>query len=159
MWQFALSLTRGTASVSVNIPSRKLVMAAAKTKPFLHYVEDLMAEKSAILSKAQAVMTMGLEETAQPIWASAASYEERIAALLDADGDILEAAVHRISAASCFQKAGDPSRAMNLYRAALAGPLRSVTRKEVEEMLNQCLALLLGPPPPGASEAPVVPDE
>ena len=83
-----------------------------------------MAEKTAVLSKAQALTTIGLPETAQPLWASAAAYEERIASLLDAQGNGLEAAVHRISAASCYQKAGDPSRATNLYRAALAGPLR-----------------------------------
>src|SRR5262249_53879895 len=122
-------------------------------------VDDLLARKSSILSKAQALTTMGLAETAQPVWASGASYEERIASLLDAYGDSLEAAVHRISAASCYQKAGDPSRATNLYRAALAGPLRPVTRKEVEEMLNQCLALLLGSPPPGPIETPATPDE
>jgi hypothetical protein len=85
---------------------------------------------------------IGQLETTQALWTSAASYEERIAALLDARGDSLEAAVQRISAASCYQKAGDLSRATNLYRAALAGPLRPVTRKEVEAMLNECLALL-----------------
>jgi hypothetical protein len=101
-----------------------------------------MAEKSAVLSKAQALATMGMTETAQPLWAAAASLEERIAPLLDADGEDLEAAVHRISAASCYEKAGDPSRAINLYRAALAGPLRAVTRQEVEGMLAACLARL-----------------
>jgi hypothetical protein len=123
-------------------------MAKAKTKKSARQVEELMAKKSGILSKAQALATMGLGETAQPLWASAASYEERIASLLDAHGDRLEAAVHRISAASCYQKAGDPSRATTLYRAALAGPLREVTRKEVEEMLSACLKLLLKATPP-----------
>jgi hypothetical protein len=107
-------------------------------------VEELLAEKSAVLSKAQALTTIGLPETAQPLWAAAASYEERIAALLDAHGDSLEAAVHRISAASCYHKAGDPSRATNLYRAALAGPLREVTRQEVEAMLAESLESLTG---------------
>ncbi|HJT76562.1 MAG TPA: hypothetical protein VJ739_05105 [Gemmataceae bacterium] len=105
-------------------------------------VEELMAESSAVLSKAQALTAMGLGETAQPLWASAASLQERIAPLLDADGEALEAAVHRMSAASCYEKAGDPSRAANLYQAALAGPLRAVTRKEVEGMLAACLARL-----------------
>ena len=117
-----------------------------KPKTSSHHVEKLMAEKTGILTKAQTLTTMGLPETAQPLWASAASYEERIASLLDAHGERLEASVHRISAASCYQKAGDPSRATNLYRAALAGPLREVTRNEVEGMLSECLALLLTPP-------------
>jgi hypothetical protein len=118
-------------------------MAKAKGKPSSRQVEELMAKKSGILSKAQALTTIGLPETAQPLWASAASYEERIASLLDAHGESLEAAMHRISAASCYQKAGDPSRATNLYRAALAGPLRESTRNDVEAMLKECLTLLM----------------
>jgi hypothetical protein len=116
----------------------------AKAKRFLALVEELLAEKSAILSQAQALTAMGMGQSAQPLWASAAALEERIAPLLDANGDHLEAAVHRISAASCYDKAGDQGRATNLYRAALAGPLRDVTRKEVEAMLAACLARLKG---------------
>jgi hypothetical protein len=107
-------------------------------------VEELLAEKSTVLSQAQALAAMGMGQSAQPLWASAAGLEERIAPLLDAGGDELEAAVHRISAASCYEKAGDPSRAANLYRAALAGPLRKVTRKDVEGMLAGCLERLKG---------------
>jgi hypothetical protein len=117
-------------------------MAKAKAKETLTLVEELMVESSAVLSKAQALTTMGMGQTAQPLWASAASLQERIAPLLDADGEALEAAVHRMSAASCYEKSGDPSRAVNLYQAALAGPLRAVTRKEVEGMLAACLARL-----------------
>ena len=118
-------------------------MGKGKTKSSMRQVEEWMAEKSAILSKAQALTTMGLPESAQPLWASAATFEERIASILDAHGDHLEAAVHRISAASCYQKAGDPSRATNLYRAVLAGPLRETNRQDVERMLAECLALLV----------------
>jgi len=42
----------------------------------------------------------------------------------------------------CYQKAGEFSRAANLYRAALAGPLREDTRQEVQRMLAGCLAEL-----------------
>jgi hypothetical protein len=111
-------------------------------KPAKRKLELLLREKSAILLKAHAFTTMGMSETARSLWVSAASYEERIAPLLDANGDTLEAAVHRISAASCYLKAGDPGRATNLLRAALAGPLRDVTRKEVEAMLDDCLGQL-----------------
>ena len=62
--------------------------------------------------------------------------------MLDALGRELEGAVHRISAASCYEKAGDPSRAVNLYRAALSGPLREDTRQDVENIINACLAIL-----------------
>lgn len=110
----------------------------------LRLVDELLAEKSAVLSHAQALTTMGMIATALPLWASAASLEERIAPLLEAQGDDLEAAVHRISAASCHEKAGDLSRATNLYRAALAGPLSETTRRDVQEMLAACLARLRG---------------
>ena len=83
-----------------------------------------------------------MEETAQPLWLSAATYEEHIAPMLDALGRELEGAMHRISAASCYEKAGDSSRAVNLYRAALSGPLRDDTRQEVENMLSACLVTL-----------------
>jgi hypothetical protein len=105
-------------------------------------VEEWLRDKTAILSKAQTFTAMGMPETAQPLWATAAGFEERIASMLDANGEALEAAVHRISAASCYDKAGDPSRATNLYRAALAGPLRPTTRKEVEALLAGCLTKL-----------------
>jgi hypothetical protein len=114
----------------------------AKAKRKLALVEQLMAEASAILSKAQAFATMEMGQTAQPLWTSAASLQERIAPLLDANGESREAAVYRMSAASCYEKAGDLIRAANLFQAALAGPLRSVTRKEVEAMLAACLTRL-----------------
>src|SRR4051794_24172428 len=103
------------------MPPRRPVMPKAKPSASARQIDALLAEKSSVLSKAQALTAMGLSETAQTLWVSAASYEERIASLLDAFGQEREAAVHRISAASCYQKAGDPSRATNLYRAALAG--------------------------------------
>lgn len=117
-------------------------MARAKAKRTVTLVEELMAEASFVLSKAQAFQTMGIGEAAQTLWVSAASLQERIAPLLDADGEAQEAAVYRMSAASCYEKAGDPSRAVNLYQAALAGPLREGTRKEVAAMLAACLERL-----------------
>ena len=117
-------------------------MVALKTKPYTKKLKEAMNQKSEILSKAQALWEVGMTETAQPLWLSAANYEEHIAPILDALGRELEGAVHRISAASCYEKAGDPSRAVNLYRAALAGPLRNDTRKEVENMLSTCLVAL-----------------
>jgi hypothetical protein len=117
-------------------------MAKAKGKGYPQPVLDLLAEKTAVLSKAQALVEMGMPETALALWASAASYEERLAPLLESLGKEREAAVHRISAASCYQKAGDPSRAANLYRAALAGPLSDDTRRDVRRMLSECLSQL-----------------
>ena len=117
-------------------------MAKSKVKAYPRHLKDLMAEKTKVLSQAQALSEIGIKDATQPLWKSAASYEERIAPLLDALGRELEAAAHRISAASCYRKAGDLSRAANLYRAALASPLRDGTRREVTQMLSDCLAML-----------------
>jgi hypothetical protein len=117
-------------------------MAKAKAKRYPQAILDLLAEKTAVLSKAQALVEMGMPETALPLWASAAAYEERLAPLMEGLGNNSEAAVHRISAASCYQKVGDPGRAVNLYRAALAGPLRAETRRDVQQMIADCLSQL-----------------
>jgi hypothetical protein len=114
-------------------------MAKSKAKPYPPTLLELMESKTAILMQARTFADMGMAETAQPIWVTAASYEERIAPLLDALGRTLEAAASRISAASCYQKGGEPSRAANLYQAALAAPLRPNTRRDVEAMLTACL--------------------
>lgn len=102
-------------------------------------VKDLMTQKSRILSQAQSFADMGLHETALPLWSSAASYEERIAPLLETIGRDAEAAIHRVSAAACFEKCREWSRAANLYRAALAGPLSDSARSDVERKLSACL--------------------
>ena len=73
-----------------------------------------MRRKSEILLKAQAFWEIGMTETAQPLWLSAATYEEHIAPMLDVIGRELERAMHRISAASCYEKVGDLSRVVNL---------------------------------------------
>jgi hypothetical protein len=119
-------------------------------------VQDLIAEKSAVLSKAQAFAERGMSETAGPLWLSAASYEERVAPLLEALGHDLEAALHRASAAGCCRGAGDPARAANLDRAALAGPLLDTTRKEIEQLLAECVQEVARSvlPPATARQAP-----
>ena len=117
----------------------------AKTKPYTKQLKQLMGEKSRVLSQAEAFEEMGLGETAQPLWAAAAACEERIAPLLDILGRESEAALHRVSAAACYEQCADPSRAANLYRAALAGPLPDARRQEVAELLSACLGRLAGP--------------
>ncbi|HYT87518.1 MAG TPA: hypothetical protein VEL76_02260 [Gemmataceae bacterium] len=114
-------------------------MAKGKAKPYPAVLLELMASKTALLMKARTFADMGMAETVQPMWAVAASLEEQIAPLLDLLGRDLEAAASRISAASCYQKGGDLSRAANLYQAALAAPLRANTRRDVEVMLAGCL--------------------
>ncbi len=76
-------------------------MPNPKTKPYTKTLKETMHRKSEILSKAQALWEVGMTETAQPLWLTAANYEEHIAPILDALGSELEGAMHRISAASC----------------------------------------------------------
>jgi hypothetical protein len=115
-------------------------MPKRKTGLYPPPVEALIAEKSAVLSKAQAFAELGLGDMARTLWVSAAGQEERLAPVLEALGHDLEAAVHRISAASCYRRAGDPGAAANLYRGALGGPLLEHTRQEVQRQLAECLA-------------------
>jgi hypothetical protein len=103
-------------------------MTKRQAKLYTERVKELMAEKSRLLSQAQALADMGLEGTARPVWSHAASYEERIAPLLDAIGRDAEAALHRISAAACFEKSGEPSRAEPPISTAPHWPVRSPTR-------------------------------
>jgi len=112
-----------------------------------------MAEKTKLLSQAQAFAQMGLTETARPVWRSAASLEERIAPRLDALGRNREAALHRISAATCHRNAGQSSQAANLFQGALAGPLNDATRADVEQFLEECLTELDQEPSPITLEA------
>ena len=104
-----------------------------------------MAEKTKMMSQAQAFTQMGLGKTAEPLWRAAAAMEERIAPRLDAIGRNREAAVHRISAATCYRNAGEFSQAANLFQAALAGPLTDGSRAEVEQFLEACLGALATP--------------
>jgi hypothetical protein len=117
-------------------------MAKRRAEPYGERVKAMMAEKSRLLSKAQAFAEMGLEETARPLWSCAAASEERIAPLLDVIGRDAEAALHRVSAAACWEKSGEFSRAANLYRAAQGGPLSDAARADVERRLSTCLKQL-----------------
>ncbi len=119
-------------------------MAKGRGKAYPQAVLDLMEETTAVLTKAHALTEIGMPEITGALWEAAAACEERLAPLLEALGREREAAVHRISAASCHRRAGEPGRAVNLFRAALAGPLTAETRHDVEQMVAACLAELGG---------------
>jgi hypothetical protein len=89
-----------------------------------------MAETSDIIMKARALIALGMPELAISAWLAAAAGEEQVAPRLETLDREQEAAVHRISAASCYQNAGELAKAINLYRAALAGPMPEDIRKE-----------------------------
>jgi len=99
-----------------------------------------MTETSGVILKARALVALGMPELALSAWSAAAAGEEQVAPRLETLDRAQEAAVHRLSAASCYEHAGELARAINLYRAALAGPLPEHTRKETEQLLAACLA-------------------
>jgi len=72
--------------------------------------------------------------------ARAATAEEQVACLLEADGQEREAAVLRVSAASCYDKLGKYTHAVTLPRAALSAALSEDYRARVEQQLTRCLA-------------------
>jgi hypothetical protein len=115
-------------------------MPKAKVRPYPQSLLERMAETSGIIMKARTLIAMGMPELALAAWLAAASGEEQVAPRLETLDRGQEAAVHRISAASCYQHGGELTKAINLYRAALAGPLPEHTRKETEQLLGACLA-------------------
>ncbi len=117
-------------------------MPKMKVKPYPQSLLARMAETSGIIMKARALVAMGMPELALSAWLAAAAGEEQTAPRLETLDRDQEAAIHRLSAASCYEHAGELAKAINLYRAALAGPLPEHTRKETEQFLADCLARL-----------------
>ncbi|MBI1918154.1 MAG: hypothetical protein HYS12_25975 [Planctomycetes bacterium] len=115
-------------------------MPRSKGKPSAALIDQILGEASWLLSHAQALTDYGrLEETAAEL-ARAAACEEQVACLLDADAQEREAAIHRVSAASCYEKLRQYPRAVTLLRAALSAPLVDAYRARVEQQLAHCLA-------------------
>jgi hypothetical protein len=117
-------------------------MPKIKDRPYPRSLLKRMAETSGLIMKARALVAMGMPELAHTAWLAAAAGEEQVAPRLETIQRDREAAVHRISAASCYQHAGELAKAINLYRAALSGPLLEQTRQETEQLLTACLAQL-----------------
>jgi hypothetical protein len=114
-------------------------MPRAKGKPSAALIDQVLGETSWLLSHAQALTDYGRTEEATAEWARAAGCEEQAACLLDADGQDREAALHRVSAASCCERLGQYARAVTLLRAALPAPLPEEFRTRVERQLAGAL--------------------
>jgi hypothetical protein len=114
-------------------------MSRPKGKPAA-LIDQMLGEASWLLSHAQALGDYGRQEEEAAELARAASCEEQVACLLDADGQELEAAIHRVSAASCYEKLRQYARAVTLLRAALSAELHADYRTRVEQELARCLA-------------------
>ena len=106
-------------------------------------LDKLLGEASWLLSHAQALADYGRTEEATAELARAARYEEQVACWLDAAGRAQEAAVHRVSAASCYEQLEEYTQAVTLLRAALSVPLTDDYRRNIEQRLAYCLAQAL----------------
>jgi hypothetical protein len=115
-------------------------MLKTKARPYPRCLLERMEETSGIIMKARALVALGMPQLALSAWLTAGAGEEQVAPRLETLDRDEEAAVHRISAATCYQHAGELGKAINLYRAALTGPLPEPTRKETEQLLADCLA-------------------
>jgi tetratricopeptide (TPR) repeat protein len=115
-------------------------MPRSKGKPSASLIEQMLDEASWLLSHARALGDYQRYEEAAAELTRAADCEEQAASLLDADGQELEAAIHRVSAASCWEKLGQYTRAVTLFKAALAAPLHDDYRARVHQLFADCLA-------------------
>jgi hypothetical protein len=115
-------------------------MPRPKSKPAATRLEQMLDEASWLLSHAQALGDYGRSEEAGAERARAAICEEHVASLLEADGQDREAAIHRVSAASCYQQLSQHARAVTLLRAALSADLPQDYRARVERQLTTSLA-------------------
>lgn len=115
-------------------------MPRPKGKPAAALLDRMLDEASWLLSHAQALADYRRPEEAARELARAATCEEQVACLLEADNQDQEAAIHRVSAASCQEKLGEHVRAVTLLRAALSARLPDDYRARVERQLARCLA-------------------
>jgi hypothetical protein len=103
-------------------------------------LNTLLGEASWLLSHAQALADYGRKAEADAEVSRAVSCEERVVYLLDVAGREQEAVIHRVSAASCYERLGEHARAVTLLRAALSARLADDYRRRVEQQLARCFA-------------------
>ena len=102
-------------------------------------LEEMLSKTSWLVSHAMALADQGRTKEAAAEWLRAARREEQVACLLEAEGHDLEAAVHHVSAASCYARADHYVHAVAPLRSALSFPLRPTYRREIEKLLQDWL--------------------
>ena len=115
-------------------------MNRSKVKASPSPLDKLLDEASWLLSHAESLADYGRKDEAAAELARAASCEEEVASLLDAAEREAEAALHRVSAASCYEQLRQFARAVTLLRAAISGPIQPEYRRKIERQLTRCLA-------------------
>jgi hypothetical protein len=115
-------------------------MPRARPKASVTLIDQMLGEASWLLSHAQALSDYGRDREASVELARAAGCEEQVACLLESKGQCRDAAIHRVSAATCYEKLGQYARTVTLLHAALSGPLPDDYRGRIEKQLNSALA-------------------
>lgn len=125
-------------------------MPRVKLGPKSKLLDKMLDEASWSVSHAMGLKAVARVEEAEAEWRRAAAREEQAVTQLEAEGLELEAAVHRISAASCYEEIRDYARAITLLRAALSVDLRPAYRATIEKQLKDCLKKVRRPSPRSA---------
>src|SRR5438128_1721583 len=115
-------------------------MRPAKSKSASSLLDRLSDEVSWQISHAQALDDYGRREEAAAERARAAGGAEQLACLLEADGQEREAAIHRVTAATLYEKLGQHVRAVTLLRAALSSAVPEDYRARIDQQRRRCLA-------------------
>lgn len=102
-------------------------------------IDSLVGEASWLLTHADGLTFEARHEEAQAEWQRAADSAGQAACLLDAAGRHAEAAVQRVSAASCLSKVGRHVEAVSLLRAALSAPVSKPYQQRVAKLLDSTL--------------------
>ena len=114
-------------------------MSRAKNGTRSKRVDQALREASWHISHAMELAMCAPKDKVESQWFLAASKEELAAFDLETEGLELEAAVHRISAASCYEMVKEYQRALTLLHAALSVPMRPAYRTKIEKQLKGCL--------------------
>ncbi len=114
-------------------------MSRRSDKQLNERIDEMLAEASWLLSHAEALSAYDRTKEAPVEWARAAACEEQVACLLEAANRQGEAAIHRVSTASCHERLGQFAQAVTLLRAALSTLPNGKFRSDVEQQLARCL--------------------
>jgi hypothetical protein len=101
-------------------------------------LDRMLDDASWSVSRALGLQAIGSDE-ADAEWLRAATREKEVACLLEAKKQDVEAAIHYVSAASCYARVGQFSHAVPLLRSALSFSVRDACRRDVEKLLKQWL--------------------
>jgi hypothetical protein len=116
-------------------------MANKPNPPYSDDVQRIIGDKSSTLLQARLCQSLGLKQEAEKFFDFAANKEERIANLLEAGGNVEDALINWISAASCYNMAGKYHQARDLFTFILNRYKKYMTEKrlnEVKQLKEEC---------------------